>query len=456
MIGKTGRNWPIRDSRDQLKLITACLRSSGAVALEGSDPNEKIQRSRGNSTNVLRDPHASLHETLFAPREEIEQSAAAAVISPRAGSRPPQRTFTDILGDQDEDGAGSGAPSGRERSQSPSKPIAPKIGAGKNFQPMRLFETEEEGSPATSGKQPGGDPSTPERSRPTERFYRPNPKKYNHFDFADGSDPQDTPKPGVAWEARPKSKHDSTWSFEDFVTPQKTTSTKTLQHHTRHWVAGDEDPAGGAENVAPSGVQRKPRRDAETHFEFRDDGEPPRGDAAQRLPRRPRGAAHNEGLGLYENHVQTPEEDAAAAPADHRPLGNITNLKDRGRDFDAHFVMTDDASAVPGQPARPISEDRMKAVRMMDANWSAYDHSPGPPPASMKENGNGSAGPAKPVRSGGAPRDTGISIAGDGMGSRKGGRGWSIGDESDDEKAAAPVPAKKPGVNKNASSFWDF
>lgn len=420
IIGKSGRNWPIRDAKDQIKLIASSLKASGELT---AADNSSAARSRGNSNNALRDPHASL--ALFAPREEIEQHGPASVISPRGGPRPRQRDFAEILGDEPVDAPGSPS-AGRGR---PDSAIAPKIGAGKNFQANRLFETE--------GDVPEEPESTDEGKSP-DRFYRPNPKKYNHFDFADGSEPQDAPKPG---EATPlKTKHTSQWNFEDFVTPAKARPGKALQkshQDVRHWGnPGDEDVQESVRKPA----NNKPRRDAEPHFEFVDDGVP------QGEPRagRPRGATHNNGLGLYKNNVYSEggqaDEDEASAAADQHALGNITNLKNRGKTFQPQFAMTDDSPAkVPSN--KQVGQDRQKAVKMMDANWSSYDQSP-----VQKEN--------KPVKPKTTGNDRGIHIGGDGMGGSRGtNRDWLFG--GDEEEPTKTLPTRKNAA-KSGSFNWDF
>ncbi|OLN94341.1 hypothetical protein CCHL11_02965 [Colletotrichum chlorophyti] len=439
IIGKSGRNWPIRDNTEQIKLITKGLKATGKLE-SAPDTNELINRSRGNSNNALRDPHASL--SLFAPREQqAEESPAQPVVSPYAGTRPQQRSFTDILGQADEEPASPSA--GRERHDA----VAPKIGAGKNFQPSRLFDADAHAE----------EPDSPEQQKSPEKFYRPNPKKFQHFDFADGSDPQDTPKPA---EGRPKpTKHDSTWSFDDFVTPQKIKPGKTLRtQDVRHWDT-DINNESAKETPLARPVQQKPRRDAEHHFEFEDDG--PVGEP--RPAGRPKGTAHNTGLHLYENNLYS--EDGKPLPPDtDRALGNITNLKDRSKDFSAHFAMTDSSPNPTGQQQRPVvSDSRKKAVTMMNSNWESYDQSP----ASQKENipeptqksggihiaGDGMGSKKLKEEEGGDSR--GIHIAGDGMGGKKGtNRNWLYGDE--DDEAPKAIPPKKPGLSAAQKSFWDF
>ncbi|KAL2199230.1 hypothetical protein P885DRAFT_31205 [Corynascus similis CBS 632.67] len=417
VIGRSGANWPIRDSKEQISLIAKCAKGDSVAAAAAAEAPST--RSRG-STNAMRDPHASLD--LFAPREELEDNPAA-VISPYAGRRPRQRSFTEILGDEPVEDPTSPS-SGRERSQSPSKAIAPKIGAGKHFQPMRLFDTDEDGTSA----------QTHER-KPSERVVRPDPKKYQHFEFDDGSEAQEVPTPKPAPDR--KSKHGSNWSFDDFTTPQKPVAMRGAHRarEVRHWGPDNEV----LENTpAPNAHAPKPRRDAEAHFELVDDG-PERQDP-RIANRAPRGAMHNEGLHLYDNRLH-PEDGAAPSPG---PLGNITNLKDRHKDFEPHFDMTDESPhhSGPTEPAK-LPEDRKKAVRMMESNWTPYDESP----VSRKENDD-----PKAKRTG---DERGIVIAGDGMGGRKGtSRGWLHGEEDDE-----PLPTTKKagrGPPTKSDNFWDF
>lgn len=264
---------------------------------------------------------------------------------------------------------------------------------------MRIFEGQEyAGSDSEQDDTP--------KHRGPNAYIRPNPRKYAHFDFADGSEPQDRPRPGIPLDHRPKSKNDSQWSFDDFVTPQKLKPTKSIRpQDTRTW---DPEPAKKENVAAPA----KSRRDADTHFQLQDDGPVPR---QERPTPRSRSHVHNDGHGTYKSHHFS-SDDASASDSANRALGNITNLKDRGKDFDAHFTMADESPAK--EPPRPqqVPENRLKAVKMMDANWSVYDQSP---PA-QKEN---------QPRADRAPTDSRIHIAGDGMGSKKGSnRHWLYGD----------------------------
>ena len=416
IIGMSGRNWPIRDSREQLALIQSCLKSSGAAPPKAESHNDVVIRTRGASNNAMRDPHASLQ--LFGDREELERAETRSVVSPYAGGhRSGQRSFADILGDNPT-GEHYDAGHSRHRSTSPSK-----AGQGKNVQPMRIFE----------GQEHHEEEETPKGK--TSSYIRPNPAKYDHFDFADGSDPQDQPQRGVSYDERPKSKHDSQWSFDDFATPHKSQPSKSFRpQEVRHW--GTEAPEADVA-TKPAG---KGRRDAETHFELQDDGE--KLPHQERASARPRGSMHNDGLGLYKNKLF--EQDGASAEPE-RALGNITNLKDRGKDFDAHFAMSDESPAGESSRQQHVPEGRKKAVKMMDANWSSYDKSP----TSQKENQSDTRGEGKFLD------DNKINIAGDGMGGRKGtNRDWLYGGGGEEE-VIKPKGGRRTNPAAAHKSFWD-
>ena len=420
-------------------------------------------RSRGSSTRG--DPHASLE--LFASREERESQAAAdsvvapyggvrpqqrdvtdilrdgppegegetvAVVSPYAGRRPQQRSFEDILGDEedeevDEADVVGDSPSARGRtrrlrSQSPTKHIAPKGGA-KSFEPVRLFEADEAAAAALKDDNDNRSP---------ERYYRPNPKRYDHFEIADGSDPQDAPK--AAAPPKPKPQHSSQWSFEQFSEqPEVRKRNQDVRHFGIENDEFPETPSAAGRRKAPA----RPRPDAEPHFEFQDDGEP---SGEQRMSRA-RGVGHNEGLGLYENNLYK-EDGTAPTPA--RALGNIINVKDRTKMFKANFTMGDKPESPDSAAASAVGEDRNKVVKMTEANWATDFDNP-----NSKEN---APIPGTNVTGKNATQ-RGITVGGDGMGGKKEGRSWSFGGD-DDPNAPAAVPGKKPSTANQASDFWDF
>ncbi|KAI9746140.1 MAG: hypothetical protein M1818_000821 [Claussenomyces sp. TS43310] len=475
VIGKTGRNWPIRDGGAQAQLISESVRLAAKSTNEGTAPPthaESVTRSRQNSSNPTRDPHASL--ALFAPRDHEIQNSLPAVVPPRASAKPAARDFHDLfVGHSSDDAPDAVANKDRGRPSSPHKSvvgaIAPKGGAGKNYQPSRLFDNDE---------------NSPVRPSITEKSYRAHPTKYQHFDFEDGTEAPSAPEhlPPKTTVAS-KSKHDSTWNFDDFNTPDKHVPGKVLRGpEARHW--GNEDDEVLESPVRPKKLD-KPRKDAETHFEFMDDGTP---EGGRRIIGRPRGPGIDSGMGLYQNNLYA-DDGAPPAQAAGRALNSLTNVKDRRKDFDPHFQMTDDSPAGkdPRQSDR-VPEDKAKSVKMMEANWSTYDQSPA---GTQKENAGSGAvnassraangkGPLSETTNSPSQRNDGITIGGDGMGGRKGasqrnldnkrinvggdgmggrkgaGRAWALGDESEEEEMVKP--ARKLGVERQATGgdFWNY
>ncbi|KAH7370678.1 hypothetical protein BKA65DRAFT_22190 [Rhexocercosporidium sp. MPI-PUGE-AT-0058] len=460
VIGKSGRNWPIRDGMDQIKLIASSVKSAGKVA---SNDGQETKRSRGNSTNVTRDPHASL--SLFQPRDKNYNDSLPAVVAPRSSAKPAPRNYHDLFVGQESNEASPAVATRPELSREPtdSSSIAPKGGAGKNYHPSRLFDLPHEDVPSPDKKG--------------------NPAKYEHFNLGEVSEDRAEKRPPLK-EVK-SAKHSSQWNFDDFNTPQRVVPSKVLRtNDVRHWGTSDDE-------VVDSPVKMKkvdkPRKDAETHFEFQDDGTPD----GPRLIGRPRGAGANDGMGIYKNNMFDEEEAATAGPEPVKPT--LANVKERSKDFNPQFAMTDDSPAGKQGPQR-IPEDRAKVLKNMDANWAAYDQSP-----NQKENGmksplglrpNSSKGPLSENTNSSSNRfdqPKGITIAGDGMGGRKGagrldssskgitvggdgmggkkgaGRQWGFGDESDGEEAGgANIPSKyrtgktQGKAQATGGDFWDF
>ncbi|KAG4411026.1 hypothetical protein IFR04_015844 [Cadophora malorum] len=457
VIGKTGRNWPIRDGMDQIKLIASSVKLAGKV---DSSDGQPTTRSRENSNNVTRDPHASL--SLFQPRDKNYNDSLPAVVAPRSSAKPAPRNYHDLFVGQD------GSPELQTkpeltREASDSSSIAPKGGAGKNYHPSRLFDLPDEDVPSPDKKG--------------------NPAKYQHFNLGEVSEDRAEKRPPLK-EVK-SSKHSSQWNFDDFNTPQRVVPSKVLRtNDVRHWGTSDDEVTD-----SPVKIKKvdKPRKDAETHFEFQDDGTPD----GPRLIGRPRGAGANNGMGIYKNNMFDEEDAAAAGPEPVKPT--LANVKERSKDFNPQFAMTDDSPAGKPGPQR-IPEDRAKVLKNMDANWAAYDQSP-----NQKENGiksptgmrpNSSKGPLAENTNSSSNRveqHKGITIAGDGMGGRKGagrldssskgitvggdgmggkkgaGRQWGFGDESDGEEVGGANTQTKYRTGKTqgkaqatGGDFWDF
>ncbi|KAG4428992.1 hypothetical protein IFR05_015531 [Cadophora sp. M221] len=461
VIGKSGRNWPIRDGMDQIKLIASSVKSAGKV---GSGDGQETTRSRGNSTNVTGDPHASL--SLFQPRDKNYNDSLPAVVAPRSSAKPAPRNYHDLFVGQESNDGSPAVATRPELSREPtdSSSIAPKGGAGKNYHPSRLFDLPDE------------DVASPDK--------KGNPAKYEHFNLGEVS--EDRAEKRHPLKEVKSAKHSSQWNFDDFNTPQRIVPSKVLRtNDVRHWGNSDDEVVD-----SPIKIKKvdKPRKDAETHFEFQDDGTPD----GPRLIGRPRGAGTNNGMGIYKNNMFDEEDESTAGPEPVKPT--LANVKERSKDFNPQFAMTDDSPAGKQGPQR-IPEDRAKVLKNMDANWAAYDQSP-----NQKENGlksptglrpNSSKGPLSENTNSSSNRveqqHKGITIAGDGMGGRKGagrldssskgitvggdgmggkkgaGRQWGFGDESDGEEAGGTnIPSKyrtgktQGKTQATGGDFWDF
>lgn len=217
-IGRTGRNWPIRDGKAQVEAISKSLKSQGIntdkqPSVSKGGPNDVAIREgnqKRTSVSATRDPHASL--ALFAPRDPNEDTASTydgPKTAPRESAKPAPREYTELFAN----GEAPTPNAGNVRSPSPSKEgVILKAGAGKYHTGNRLFEEDE------NSRQP-----SPERKKTYSQ-------KYQHFDFGDGEDAQP---------ARPSNssrghKHQPTFSFEDFATPLKP-GNKVRPDDVRHW-----------------------------------------------------------------------------------------------------------------------------------------------------------------------------------------------------------------------------
>jgi hypothetical protein len=231
VIGARARNWPIRDGKDQTRLISTSFGALGqpesasasrpSTAARGPDEvsiaERPITSSRRSTNNAMNDPHATLN--LFQPHEtNLEETSESRPTAPRMQSaKPPPRDLSELFVGED---ATSLSPA---NVSSPQKHGArAKAGAGKNYQANRLFEdTEEDGVAAT-----------PMSSIKT------NAKKYQHFAF--GDEDEATPKGQEALRPSTRSQHASHWDFDDFVTPEKT-KTKVLGQNVRHFGWSDDE-----------------------------------------------------------------------------------------------------------------------------------------------------------------------------------------------------------------------
>lgn len=316
----------------------------------------------------MKDPHASL--SLFEPPPS-EDTEVRRPIAPKGNTKQPGHHYSELFvggNDPDTTPTESAPPSPRKVDES-GKPIAPKVGAGKNFKPLRLF-----------GEEGDEEPSQPERP------VKVDPRKYSHFEF--GEAPlSSVVSTNNADRAARASRHLSQWDFEDFVTPEKPRQ-RVRGQDVRHFGFGEDDVANQEEEKKNSQRTRvNPRRDQETHFEFRDDSSSP----GEKLPSRPKGALGNKGMGLYNNNLF---DESGMPPVEEEQKASIINGNYRRKDFDSHWSMEDppspSAAAAQGNGNHHHSSngnsngngntqnggEHSRAVKMMNSNWSAYEPSP--------------------------------------------------------------------------------
>lgn len=231
-IGRTGRNWPIREGQKLVEAVktsvnTSGQASNGSAGRAAHSQHDVVvnQHKRGESVNPTRDPHASL--ALFAPRDPSEDAGSTydgPKVATRPSAKPAPRDYGELFVSEES--------AGNYRSDSPAKidGRAVKAGAGKHVSDNRLFDEDSQDAMNT----PQG-----------KKTYQ---QKYDHFAFGNGEDAKHN-KPSSS---RSNRKSEATFSFEDFATPPKVTE-KNKPDYDRHWGADYEDEKPNTkENTRPS------------------------------------------------------------------------------------------------------------------------------------------------------------------------------------------------------------
>jgi hypothetical protein len=366
VIGSRGRNWPIRDAQDQTRLITTAVSSLPQDIVPPPPAQVRSQLPPG-SRNV-KDPRAPL--SLFSSDGPGEEPAVFA----RASAKRPPRDYNELfIGDADLDTS----PTTLRKD-----PMAPKVGAGKNFQPVRLFDDDEalaaeEKIYPKAGSSKNFQPSrvfldeetaAKEQADQKESHYKLDSSKYNHFEL--GGD--NTELEIKSTPSRPKAQHTSQWNFDDFSTIEKPRG-KIRGQDVRHFGWSDDE--GDLKETPPARPRVfQPRRDAEQHFQFEEDGSSARDNPHMRLV----GSAHNKGLGLYDSLYDEQGNPNPNESGSKAPLSILPNGAHRKKDFDHHWSIsnTSPPDDKPKGENKPIATDRMMAVKMMDASWDSYSESP--------------------------------------------------------------------------------
>lgn len=412
VIGRTGRNWPIKDGREQCRLIATSMSGvpPSAPSSHNGNGSEPVRKRGGSNSSKIdhptRDPHASL--ALFSPQEsDDERDAGPPVVPPRSSAKPPSRDLGDILGAGD--------------SHLHSKPEVTVHPKGKSsFTPSRTFEI-------------GNGESAEHNYPPHQKVERSAPvvlKKYDHFEFSDEPGPPDPPTP-----LSKTSKHASSWGFEDFVTPEKR-PLRQRRDDVRHFGLGDEDEQQ-AQAVPRNNknFNSRSRQNTETHFTIKDE--------------------------------DTPE------PSGNGPKAARPARRDVVSQFE---IADDSPSGSQAARHKEPTANRKTAVKNMGAQWGAFEsHDPVPGGgffdglgAEEKPRGIRIAGDGIGTRkttgrqwaydegSSEKPQSKSIRIAGDGIGTRKTvGRQWDYDAPSEEKKENEPK-AQRSGrtAPQPTDGFW--
>lgn len=415
VIGARGRNWPIRDGKDQVRLIrekastpastTADRPATASSRRTTTSETSNGARSQSSGASAMRGEKSNL--ALFQPHEEEERNyvAPSGVYSPRESAKPTHRDLSEILASQN----------------APVNDVVspPKKGSGKNYGASRLFELE----PVDNQPKPAND-------------IKLDPKKFKHFEFGD-ADEVDAEAEAAAQKAalEKRKKHASQWDFADFETPNQP-KLKVLPQNARNFSWSDDEDDGNTSPIKRP-VVHKERKDAKPHFEFTDDATPIADRKQQHTSNK-----SNSGQGLYEDHVLVGDDNDTTAGA-KKPLSTVTNVSaaNRQRDFDAHYSMADSSPALKSsdagsnkENASKMNEGQKKVVNSLGANWDMYDQSP----EVTKE---------KKI----------YKTSGNGMGGRKDAAAhWALGDEEYTEEAPAKPTGRTSSRQQAQKSFWDF
>ncbi|MCJ1311367.1 hypothetical protein MMC25_005038 [Agyrium rufum] len=413
IIGARGNNWPIKDGKDQINLINSSISVANKQHTNGSSNQAKVQKQEDVYTNsrpisptkggFKSGPRENL--TLFERNAlaEKEDTQKVAPYAP-ASAKPSAREYSELFVGQDPESPSKGA-SGKENV------VAPKIGAGKNFRPSRLFEDDE----AAESARP---PPSPKKMQSGQR---------EHFQF--GEEEEKIPQPT---KPRAKSKGASNLDFEEFNTPVKVPQKQHKQNVPSFSLGNDDEEEEPSKSHKPSHSYGGPSRGSQSQYEMRDDGNT---EGSRRAAGNPRGPGPKfTNMSMHHNNFWDQNDHSNSPPSYSAANSGATSLQDRHKDFDPHFEIKDNSPGLAQKSAsetnRPLPDGKSKALKTMAAQWEVHDSSPNEKPRGIKTAGDGMGG-----RLGGesarGKENMGIRIAGNGMGNRAGTtqRHWGFGDE---------------------------
>ncbi|KAJ5371824.1 Nucleic acid-binding OB-fold [Penicillium concentricum] len=340
VIGARGRQWPIRDGKDQVRL----LRNAETARVAPSQPpssSQKLEtklpdRSSSPGKRRFKDPYSanSLTELLSPNKEATERESRPETTRPAASKR-----YT-----KDPYGAGSLTELLSPSKQAPAyvAPFAPSAGrpAPRNFSDIFV---KDDGTPDEARKGPVDE---------DRHFYKSAPGKYNHFEIGarDQGRSQASQDP-----------HSTHWEFDDFETPVKG-SRAARGEEVRHFGFGDNQEGAGSPQSKLNVI--KPRRDADRHFDMTDEETEEDGRIISSFGGR--------GKRLYENRLFDGDGNAELSEREQKnePLATGANTANRNKNFASQFALGDESPVA--KENTPIQKHDAHN-KMMESHWDNYD-----------------------------------------------------------------------------------
>ncbi|CAI7676932.1 unnamed protein product [Penicillium palitans] len=388
VIGARGRQWPIRDGKDQLRLLKTAETARLAPSQPASENSETKLPTRSSSPGKrrIRDPYAadSLTE-LLSPSKETPKPASSKkytqdpygagslneILSPTkkapahvppfapSSGRPATRNFSDIFVKDD------------HLPDSPSKPQrrAPAVDEadenaekGPVDEDRNFYKTDpKKYSHFEIGEENAGSKGPVDEDR---HFYKTAPGKYNHFEI--GGDNSERETKGEVRQAN--TKHATHWDFDDVETPVKVSRAPRGQER-RHFGFGDNEDGDGSPQGKPNVV--KPRRDADRHFELTDEESEDDGRIISSFGGR--------GKRLYENRLFDDEGQPQTSEREKKDeaLPTGSHVVNRNKNFVSQFELADEPAAKENTPTNKHHAHN----KSMESHWHNYDEQSPLPPA---------------------------------------------------------------------------
>ncbi|KAJ6128060.1 hypothetical protein N7471_009277 [Penicillium samsonianum] len=363
VIGARGRQWPVRDGKDQLRLLRAAETARAAPSQPSSQKTETKLPHRPSSPGKrrIKDPYSagSLTELLSPSKEIAELESRAEPPRPTSSSTPSKR-YT-----QDPYGAGS-----LNELLSPTKkvpahvaPFAPSSArpAQRNFSDIFVKDDDVPDSPSKSKRRAPRVEEEDEKARtgPVDEdrhFYKSAPGKYNHFEL--GGDNSEREVKAEVRQAN--TKHATHWDFDDVETPVKSSRAARGQE-VRHFGFGDNEEGTGSPQTKLNVT--KPRRDADRHFELTDEETEDEGRIISSFGGR--------GKRLYENRLFDDNDGPQLSEREQKsePLSTGANVANRKKNFVSQFEMADEPAAKENKPTQKHEAHN----KMMESHWDNYD-----------------------------------------------------------------------------------